>query len=196
MGISQDEPKASHPQLDDDEIASAAKWILVCIRDVFSATDGMFTKMKLQAPEDPTYSVNGMAEFSEDSRIRLKRQPNLASRKDRLGWALGGKAKFYAQVETFGILVDKLYHLIPPEGLRQYAETGMIGQPDGPRNFIHSTPFRPRFSALTLIPSRRPKRHVWPFHGAATYPAARFDERYGIGHPDCCHMTNEISRKI
>ncbi|KAI9792435.1 MAG: hypothetical protein M1816_002319 [Peltula sp. TS41687] len=45
-----------------------------------------------------------------------KRSEDQPSKRGKIVWALKGKAKFIAQVELFGNLVDKLYRLVPPHG--------------------------------------------------------------------------------
>ncbi|KAJ3551386.1 hypothetical protein NPX13_g11375 [Xylaria arbuscula] len=48
-------------------------------------------------------------------RPQFEKYQGATSRKSRLGWALRGKTRFLALVESFDALVQKLYDLVPPD---------------------------------------------------------------------------------
>jgi hypothetical protein len=77
--------------------ASAAAFDFVNQHDAHAFPGGGDTVGKSRAQKPPSSTL-----------------PMVASKRKRMAWALGGKAKFITQLESFGTLVNRLYDLVPP----------------------------------------------------------------------------------
>lgn len=104
-----------HRDLDRDEVVIAIARTLSNIREIFSAVNsfssnlyGLSLDNKSTFPIDPDDYTNDHSTEEKESRI-------LVSKASKLKWSLGGKARFKTQIEAFGVLVGKLYNIIPLE---------------------------------------------------------------------------------
>ncbi len=61
-------------------------------------------------------------------------RPVQASKRTKIGWALGGKAKFITQLESFEALVNRLYSLVPPAGMGIGPAAGSATGPEAHKN--------------------------------------------------------------
>ena len=122
VGISDNKLMSSHHVgLDDVATAKVVVGILSSIREVFSHTDGttwlgignQYNDGQI-IPEKLTIEATA----SEDTRSKSP-----ARRFDRVKWSQVGKTRFIAQVEAFGGLIEKLYALVPPQGISGYLES-------------------------------------------------------------------------
>ena len=84
--------KAAHPQLEDPITTSAVEDLLRSIRDVFETAD------------------SDMARYHDQSQMKT----HIGT---RIKWAVADGKKLSGQVGDFDDLVQKLYSLVPPEGL-------------------------------------------------------------------------------
>ena len=102
-----------HILLDDAAIQAMVKEILFNIYQIFDSAEGISRKLR----PDLEYGKSKGADpgdFCTSNLQKLTAIPTLKSKRNKIGWAIHGKTKFGAQLETFGILVEKLYSLVPP----------------------------------------------------------------------------------
>ena len=120
-----------HPKLDDPAVASVVGQVLLNIREIFSITHDASLRLRDRRTEDiECYSVNPSSFPGKD--LTLIDKPKTPSRRrDKVKWALRGKAKFTPQVEMFGTLVKQLYRLIPLEKGNQDLDLGPTENLDG-----------------------------------------------------------------
>ncbi|MCJ1346752.1 hypothetical protein MMC31_004970 [Peltigera leucophlebia] len=104
-----------HPALDDAAVALVVGKILSSIRNIFKMTDSISSKLLLKSIDSEMFSLKKMPGFPQGNLIDMKNTHSLDSRKSRISWALGGKTNLTTQVEVFGLLVEKLYGIIPIE---------------------------------------------------------------------------------
>jgi hypothetical protein len=87
-----------HEDLDNREIALIVEKLLISIQEIFSVTESTFQNLNLSFDADPPLSRGGPQ--------YTKIPP--ASKRSKIGWVLKGKAKFMAQAQQFGALVQRL----------------------------------------------------------------------------------------
>ncbi|KAK4060935.1 hypothetical protein Trihar35433_9860 [Trichoderma harzianum] len=97
LSLSQDR----HEALEDTETLETVRKIIDIIREILSD----------QKLPNPPVNLSLVRSLTEPFRPR----------KEKLSWALKGKAKREAQVELFGKLIQHLYHLVPIETLSRTA---------------------------------------------------------------------------
>lgn len=102
-----------HPDLNNASVASVVGTILSNIRDIFKMTDTISSKLLIASIDSEISSLNATKGPSKGNLLDIKISQPLASRRARISWALGGKTNLTAQVEVFGLLVAKLYGIIP-----------------------------------------------------------------------------------
>lgn len=102
-----------HPDLDNTKVASVVGNILSSIRDIFKMTDSISIKLLMAPIDSEISSIKTTKGPSKGNLIDMKNSQPLASRRSRVSWALGGKANLTTRVEEFGLLVAKLYEIIP-----------------------------------------------------------------------------------
>lgn len=102
-----------HPDLDDAAVASVVGKILSSICNIFKMTDSISSKWLLKSLDSEMFSLKITSGIPQGNLIDMKNTQSLDSRRARLSWALGGKENLSAQVEGFGLLVEKLYEIIP-----------------------------------------------------------------------------------
>ncbi len=133
-----------HPLLDDPTVGPLVQRTLACIRDIFSAADVSRSKLDqlLEIDGDMLLSPSGNMAVEAKALLRgvkpleaaTKRRPMLAAKKAKLGWALGGKGRFVAQVEAFEDLLERLRTLVPPSRVGGGDDSVMVPVADAVRN--------------------------------------------------------------
>jgi hypothetical protein len=110
-----------HPLLDDVAVEPLVHRILASICNIWAAASGSSLLLDADISESQmqaTLPGGGRgAALSAQPPPRLPhatKRHALAAKKMKIGWALGGKAKFAAQLESFEALVNRLYSLVPP----------------------------------------------------------------------------------
>jgi len=122
VGINQAKLKEDHHEdLDDPQTASMVKKILSSIQEIFSKTDITLSNLQPIAETDPKHSQDGVL-FSR-GRAQYQKLEASTSKRRRIGWALRTKAKFIAQVQQFGALVQRLHSLVPLHGTIKASNT-------------------------------------------------------------------------
>ncbi len=113
--------KVHHPLLDDSAVGPLVHRILASICNVWAAASDSSRLLESDRSQpDMTATLYGGgrgAASMAQSRPQLPhptKRHALAAKKIKIGWALGGKAKFAAQLESFEALVNRLYSLVPP----------------------------------------------------------------------------------
>jgi hypothetical protein len=104
-----------HPLLDDPVLKPLVHKILSRMCNIWSTGSAMLSAMEL-ADLDTTGTLSHIATGSLAQKPQKSSKPIKASKRVKVGWALGGKAKFITQLESFEALVNRLYRLIPPSG--------------------------------------------------------------------------------
>lgn len=102
-----------HPDLDDAAVALVVGKILSSICNICKMTDSISSKLLLKSLDSEMFSLKKTSGFPQGHLINMKNTQSLDSRRARVSWALGGKTNLTAQVESFGLLVGKLYEIIP-----------------------------------------------------------------------------------
>jgi hypothetical protein len=116
VGIGKNKLKNNyHTRLDDQEIKSIVQEILSSIQEIFSHTEGTMSNLQSAVEAGPISFPNGI-QFP-NARQTTQKLEGALSKRTRIGWSLRRKAKFISQVQQFGDLVQRLYSLVPPEGL-------------------------------------------------------------------------------
>ena len=100
--------------LDDADTLSTVRMLLSSIREIYGKMESTVS--------NPHPTVEAGRNSSKDVLLNGPKksqwaEPNV-SRRDRIGWSLRGKARFTAQVQQFGSLVQRLYSLVPVERLK------------------------------------------------------------------------------
>lgn len=114
VGISSGKLKdVHHPDLDNVEVVSVVGRMLSNIQDIFSRTDSISSKLAIKSTDDEILSLSKINNSSQKKFFSTKNSHASPSRGNKLFWALGGKTHFIAQVDVFGVLVGKLYEIIP-----------------------------------------------------------------------------------
>ena len=109
VGISENKlGDVHHPYLDDAAVASTVEKILSSICDIFKMTDSTSSKLRMKSIDSEMFSL-------KKSDIQLNNTQLVQSKKARVLWASGGKARLASQAEDFGLLVEKLYMIVPIE---------------------------------------------------------------------------------
>lgn len=125
VGIDRGKSKDTHNRdLDNPETALMVEKILSSIQEIFSKTEGIISHLQPVSEAGPKSSREN-APFSHGSIQNQKFQVPM-SRRQRIGWALKGKAKFITQIQQFGALVQRLHSLVPPDAIKRAvnAKTG------------------------------------------------------------------------
>lgn len=112
VGISKDGLAITHHRsLDDPGVATAVRGVLLSLQTILEATYGARKQPRQEnADHFPTSTESPLAQRSAQAASASSRK------RDRLFWTFGGKEKYAALVDTFGILVGKLDGLIPSDG--------------------------------------------------------------------------------
>ena len=121
-----------HRDLDNPETALMVERILSSIQEIFSKTEGTISHLQPVSEAGPKSSQDN-APYSHGSTQNQKFQVPM-SRRHRIGWALKGKAKFIAQIQQFGALVQRLHSLVPPDAIKRAVGMKTGTALDGLRN--------------------------------------------------------------
>ena len=104
-----------HRDLDRDEVVTAIARTLFSIRELFSAVNNLSSNLHGQSLDSKSTFPIDPDDYTNDHSTEEKKSRFLASKASKLKWSLGGKARFTTQIEAFGVLVGKLYNIIPLE---------------------------------------------------------------------------------
>ncbi|KXH60745.1 hypothetical protein CSAL01_09370 [Colletotrichum salicis] len=102
---------AQHPALNDPQTLSTARELLSLIHKTYADADGAATQLSL-----PTNANLAKGEPSTANHVQHRWDAPAGSARRRIAWSLRGKVRRTAQVEEFGILVQHLHNIIPPNG--------------------------------------------------------------------------------
>lgn len=105
-----------HENLNDPQTFSSVEKILSSIKELDDSADtGVFT-LQTTSRAEPKSSLGGA--LLPRVHTQSQKLQETTSKRKRIGWALRGKARFVAQVQQFGALVQRLHSLVPPDGIR------------------------------------------------------------------------------
>ena len=116
MGISGDKlSDQHHTRLDHPEVASIVQRILLSLCDLFRKSEQTQTRLRLSpgqaSPVSSSWHILPRADLDTSNARR-----NVSSAKSGIAWAVRYRSQFTNQIETFEVLVEKLYSLVPPLG--------------------------------------------------------------------------------
>jgi hypothetical protein len=104
-----------HRNLDDRQTFSGVEKILSSIKELHLSADS--TRSSLE-PALNLGSQSSLHQYSSEGQSRDQTGMESSSKKKRIAWAFRRKAKFVAQVQQFGVLVQALRNLVPPDGMK------------------------------------------------------------------------------
>ncbi|TRX93685.1 hypothetical protein FHL15_005361 [Xylaria flabelliformis] len=116
IGIGQGQAISSiHPALENPLVCSAVDIILHSIKDI----DGDAKKHAsyLTSVSDSTGSPSESNIIIPNGHVHIDKMQGISSRRDKLSWALRGKARALTLVGSFETLVQKLYDLVPLDSI-------------------------------------------------------------------------------
>ena len=108
--------KLSHahdPRLDDSRTASVVQNILHASIRIFDKVEYRSESLRLPIRQQRSAGIDGWAAPADDVRQSHPERQNL-SKRSRLAWASGGKARFQKDVHNFESLVNILSDVVPP----------------------------------------------------------------------------------
>jgi len=112
VGIHRDVPENSyHRYLDNSEVNLRVQWILSSVQEIFRKTDSTASNLRSVVEAGPDSFPDGILFHNT-----LKKTEKLAggiSKRGRIGWSFRNKARFIAQAQQFGALVQRLQRLVP-----------------------------------------------------------------------------------
>ena len=111
----------SHKDLDDSETMASIRKILSSIQELGSSADGTQATLQTALKPDQKYSLGSV--LPSEGRLKHRREPTPTSRRNKLAWTFRRRAKFVNQVQQFGALVQTLYNLVQPDGMKVVAQT-------------------------------------------------------------------------
>jgi Prion-inhibition and propagation len=118
-----------HRNLDDPQTVSSIEKILSSIQELYlSADNARLTLQPILKPDQKSKSSSG-GTFLSGSHARYQMVQESTSKRKRVAWAFRNKAKFVAQVQQFGALVQRLQSLVPPDDMK-----GVTNMYNGPIN--------------------------------------------------------------
>ena len=104
-----------HRDLDRDEVVTAIARTLTCIHEILSETNSFSSKLQGLSIDSKSNFLTNPGNYTNDHSVEEKKSRSLASKASKLRWTLGGKARFTTRIKVFGVLVGKLYDIIPLE---------------------------------------------------------------------------------
>ncbi len=120
-----------HQLLDDASQRQLVFDIVSHMCAVWSAGGASVAAFDLAVPDD-AHAFPGRGGTVGTSRVQeppSSTLPMVASKRTKMAWTLSGKKKFTDQLETFGKLVNCLYHLVPPARLGgEHSEYNLAGR--------------------------------------------------------------------
>ncbi|KAG9228536.1 ankyrin [Amylocarpus encephaloides] len=102
-------------QLDNPQTNLIVQKILSSIQEIFCKTEDTVSNLQPVVEAGPTSFPNGIHFLN--TRQKSQNPKGAMSMRSRIGWSLKSKANFLCQVQQFGALVQRLYSLVPPDGL-------------------------------------------------------------------------------
>lgn len=96
--------------------ASAVYEVLACVRDLFRSIDRKRPRLQHPQKNERFASATHMLKLLENGPVGSTNQRSLVPRMNRVQWSLKGRVDFASDVDSFGVLVDKLHQLFSPEG--------------------------------------------------------------------------------
>ncbi|KAL8931057.1 MAG: hypothetical protein Q9208_000159 [Pyrenodesmia sp. 3 TL-2023] len=120
------------PRLDDPRRASIIRDDLDCLKRLFDQINHTRSTVKLPAQQPKAEKDDWITPFDEVRSGAEPRQP--LSKKSRIAWATGGKAKLNKDVVVFEGLVNALYHIADPKDVRAYDTLETLAYNDDQRN--------------------------------------------------------------
>ena len=110
-----------HRNLDDPQTASSVEKILSSIQELYLSADNILK------PDQESKSST-VSTYLSGSHARYQTVQESTPKRKRVAWAFRNKAKFIAQVQQFGALVQRLQSLVPPDDMKGVANmyTGRI----------------------------------------------------------------------
>ncbi|KAL8724748.1 MAG: hypothetical protein Q9181_006692 [Wetmoreana brouardii] len=112
-----DETKFASRLNGQDAVALTVRTILSSIPEILRSAEKASSAVRSQLPSiEPTNTTHSY-DLSQRRPIIPDRKSLSVSMRSRLAWTISKKTKFNDQVEAFGVLVGKLYTLIPVLGL-------------------------------------------------------------------------------
>ncbi|KAK1656687.1 hypothetical protein BDP55DRAFT_515338, partial [Colletotrichum godetiae] len=112
---------AHHPALNDPQTSSTATELLSLIQKIYTDADSAAAQLSLPSNANSAKDKSSTADHVQH---RWGAQPISARRK--IAWSLRGKVRRIAQVEQFGVLVQHLHNIVPPDGVKStYAAHGV-----------------------------------------------------------------------
>ncbi|KAK1688666.1 hypothetical protein BDP55DRAFT_536367, partial [Colletotrichum godetiae] len=116
-----------HPALNDPQTSSTATELLSLIKKIYTDADSAAVQLSLPSSANSAKDKSSTADHVQH---RWGAQPNSTRRK--IAWSLRGKVRRIAQVEQFGVLVQHLHNIVPPEGAKStYAAHGVSTKGQG-----------------------------------------------------------------
>ena len=113
-----------HSRLDDLAVRSIVYQIICSIIELFPRTEKTLIHLGHVKPIDQAQLTGQTAIESSVSTHSIGR----LSQKSRIKWMFGNEVKFTRQIETFEVLIDKLYALVPLELSIEAEDRPSIGQ--------------------------------------------------------------------
>ncbi|CAI0654143.1 unnamed protein product, partial [Colletotrichum noveboracense] len=119
---------AHHPALDDPQTLSTAKELLSLIQRVCADADDTASETFILGDIGPA-----KRELSVPNHVQPRGGAPSKSVRRKIAWSLGGKARRTAQVVQFGVLVQHLHNIVPPDSAKStYAVHGASARGPGP----------------------------------------------------------------
>lgn len=103
-----------HSDLDNPEINLRVQWILSGIQEIFRKTDRTASNLRSMIEAGPNPFPDGI--LFHNTRIKPQKLKGDISKRSRIGWSFRTKARFIAQVQQFGALVQRLQSLVLIDG--------------------------------------------------------------------------------
>jgi hypothetical protein len=113
-----------HPLLDDPTLKPLLYKILSCVCSIWGVGGATLAAFDVTDLDSADAHPGGGGGDGKLMKALNSAKPRHASKRAKIGWALGGKTKLVTQLEAFEALVDRLYSLVPPTGLRHGPTAG------------------------------------------------------------------------
>lgn len=104
-----------HASLDDGEVAWLISRILSIIQEILNNTAESSTILQLEREINKSQDSTSLSGSLYRRPIGQIPHSASVSKRFKLSWAVGKKLKFSEQVNNFGVLVEKLYSVVPIE---------------------------------------------------------------------------------
>ncbi|KAJ5004502.1 hypothetical protein K4K57_012225 [Colletotrichum sp. SAR 10_99] len=139
---------AHHPALDDPQTLSTAKELLAFIQKIYADVDDTASETFALGNANPAKN-----EPHVPSHVQSRGDAPSNSVRRKIAWSLRGKVRRTAQVEQFGVLVQHLHNIVPPDGAKSfYAVHGASARGQGPVRLqddsIHEGPWIPELRQI------------------------------------------------